>query len=96
MQYTGLLDSINAIRGVAVELRNPVCMMVGLLGLEPGTPPSKSKRYGLRIVEPVLDAMAVPHHLLEVDADSEQIAPAIDAAYARSGPVVLLVGPEPA
>ena len=96
MQYTGLLDSINAIRGVAVELQNPVCMMVGLMGLEPGTRPAKSKRYGLRIVEPVLDAMAVPHHLLEVDADTAQIASAIDAAYARSGPVVLLVATEPA
>jgi sulfopyruvate decarboxylase subunit beta len=95
MQYTGLLDSINAIRGVAVELRNPVCMMVGLLGLEAGTLPRDSKRYGLRIVEPVLDAMEVPHHLLATDADSEQIAPAIDAAYGRSGPVVLLVAAEP-
>ena len=96
MQYTGLLDSINAIRGVAVELQNPVCMMVGLLGLEPGTPPVRSKRYGLRIVEPILDAMAVPHHLLVSSGDTYQIAPAIEAAYARSGPVVLLVGAEPA
>jgi sulfopyruvate decarboxylase TPP-binding subunit len=95
MQYTGLLDSINAIRGVAVELQNPVCMMVGLLGLEPGTAPVASKRYGLRIVTPILDAMAVPHYLLHSDPDTSQIVPAIDAAYARSGPVVLLVGTEP-
>src|SRR5712691_4324623 len=27
MQHTGLLDSINALRGVAVEGENPVCMM---------------------------------------------------------------------
>src|SRR6266487_5173397 len=31
IQHTGLLDSINAIRGVAVEYDMPVCMMVGLL-----------------------------------------------------------------
>ena len=31
IQHTGFLDSLNAIRGVAVEYRQPICMMVGLL-----------------------------------------------------------------
>lgn len=95
MQYTGLLDSINALRGVAMEGRNPVCMLVGLLGKEPGVPPKQSARYGLRIVEPVLDAMHVPHHLVEEGADIGKIQPAIDKAYAESAPVVLLVGASP-
>src|ERR671930_519961 len=43
MQHTGLLDSINALRGVAVEGENPVCMMVGLLSKEPGVLPTQSK-----------------------------------------------------
>jgi hypothetical protein len=38
IQYTGFLDSINAIRGVAVEYRQPICMMIGLLGHDPSTP----------------------------------------------------------
>jgi len=95
MQYTGLLDSINSLRGVAVEGRNPVCMLVGLLGKEPGVAPTKSARYGLRIVEPVLDAMGVPHHLVEEVADIGKIKPAIEKAYAESSPVVLLVGASP-
>ena len=95
MQYTGLLDSINSLRGVAVEGRNPVCMLVGLLAKEPGVAPTKSARYGLRIVEPVLDAMGVPHHLVEEAADISKIQPAIDKAYAESAPVVLLVGASP-
>src|SRR2546428_6352820 len=61
IQYTGLLDSINCLRGAAVEGQNPVCMMVGLLGKEPGVAPTQSKRYGLRIVEPILDAMQIEH-----------------------------------
>src|ERR671928_926857 len=32
IQYTGFLDSLNAIRAVAVEYKQPICMMVGLLG----------------------------------------------------------------
>jgi hypothetical protein len=51
IQQTGMLDSINAIRGVAVEYALPVCMMVGLLEKEPGVPPRQSKRYGVRIAD---------------------------------------------
>ena len=39
MQYTGFLDSINSIRGIAVEGKFPVCIVVGLLGKEPDVAP---------------------------------------------------------
>jgi sulfopyruvate decarboxylase subunit alpha len=77
MQHTGLLDSINALRGIAVEGKNPVCMMVGLLNKEPGMPPTQSKHYGIRVVEPVLDAMRIEHHLIEAPHDVAKIVPAI-------------------
>jgi len=95
IQQTGLLDSINAVRGVAVEYGLPICMMVGLLEKEPGVPPMQSKRYGVRIVEPVLDAMGIAYHEIEEDADVPKIRPAIDDAYAKSRPVVLLIGRRP-
>jgi sulfopyruvate decarboxylase subunit alpha len=95
IQQTGLLDSINAIRGVAVEYALPICMMVGLLEKEPGVPPRQSKRYGVRIVEPVLEAMGITYHEIEGEADVGKIAPAIDAAYAQMRPVVLLLGQRP-
>jgi sulfopyruvate decarboxylase subunit alpha len=96
IQYTGLLDSLNAMRGVAMEGKNPVCCMVGLLGKEPGVAPTQSKKYGLRIVEPILDAMRVEHHLIEGSDDVQKIVPAVERAYERSAPVVLLIGREPA
>ena len=40
IQQTGLLDSINAVRGVAVEYNLPICMMVGLLEKEVGVLPT--------------------------------------------------------
>lgn len=95
MQYTGLLDSINAIRGVAMEGKNPVCMMVGLLGKEPGVAPTQSKRYGLRIVEPILDAMQIERHLIETPGEVDKIVPAVEQAYETSLPVVMLIGREP-
>jgi sulfopyruvate decarboxylase subunit alpha len=95
IQNTGLLDSMNALRGIAVEGNNPVCLMVGLLGKEPGVLPKESKRYGVRIVEPMLDAMGIEHWLLESFGDEAKIVPAIDKAYASSTPVVMLIGREP-
>jgi sulfopyruvate decarboxylase TPP-binding subunit len=95
MQYTGLLDSINAIRAVGVEYALPICMMVGLLNKEPGVSPHASKHYGVRISGPVLDALGVKHHVIETDADVGLIRPAIDAAYADHRPVVLVIGGQP-
>jgi sulfopyruvate decarboxylase subunit alpha len=95
MQYTGLLDSVNSLRGIAVEGENPVCMIVGLLGKEPGVPPSQSKKYGVKIIEPVLDAMGIEHHWVEESEDTSKIVPAIERAYASTRPVAMLIGREP-
>ncbi len=95
IQQTGMFDSINAIRGVAVEYSLPICMMVGLLEKEPGVLPRQSKRYAVRIVEPVLDAMGITYHEIESEADVDKIAPAIETAYAQMQPVVLLIGRKP-
>jgi sulfopyruvate decarboxylase TPP-binding subunit len=95
IQYTGFLDSLNAIRAVAVEYKQPICMMVGLLGIEPDRAPTQSARYGIRIIEPICDAMGISHHLISTDADLAKIRPAIDKAYAESSPVALLIGRRP-
>jgi sulfopyruvate decarboxylase TPP-binding subunit len=95
IQDTGFLDSINAIRGVAVEYAQPICMMIGLLGHDPDKTPRNSPRYGVRIIEPILDAMGMAHHLINEDADVAKIRPAIERAYAASQPVALLIGRRP-
>ena len=95
IQYTGFLDSINAIRAVAVEYQQPICMMIGLLGHEPERPPTQSGRYGVRIMEPILDAMGIAYHEIEEESDVAKIKPAIDKAYAESQPVAFLVGRSP-
>ena len=95
IQYTGFLDSLNAIRAVAVDYKQPICMMVGLLGHEPEKPPSQSGRYGVRIIEPICDAMGIPHCVVSQDSDVAKIKPAIDKAYADSSPVAILIGRRP-
>lgn len=96
MQQTGLMDSLNAIRAIGMDYRLPVCMMVGLQGKEPDRLPAQSHSYGVRIIQPVLDAMELSHSLIEGPGDEAHIAGAIDAAYARSAPHCFLVGRPPA
>ena len=92
MQQTGLMDSLNSVRATAVDYGLPICMVVGLLGKEPDRRAADSESFGVRIVEPVLDAMGIDRLSIETAADVALLAPAIERAYAESRPLVALIG----
>ncbi len=94
MQMTGFFDSVNSIRAIGCEYKNPVCMMIGMLNKEAGVPPRESKAFSVRIVEPILDALEVTHMCLEGPGDVARVPAAIDAAYAESRPLAILFGSE--
>jgi sulfopyruvate decarboxylase subunit alpha len=91
MQSTGLLDSLNAIRAIAVEYEQPICMLVGLLGRDEEKPLDDSQKYSVRIVPKLLDDMGVRYVVIDDECDVALIAPAIETAYADSRPLVLLI-----
>ena len=95
MQNTGMFDSINALRANGVEYSQPICMMVGLISKEVGRAPRDSEDYGVRISEPILDAMGITRVLLETDDDVALIEPAVERAYRDSRPLALLIGRRP-
>ncbi len=95
IQYTGFLYAMNAVRGVAIEQKLPICMMIGLLGKEPGVRPAESRRFGLRIVEPILDVLGIAHTCIETDADTTRISDAIEEAWRTSRPTAILIGGRP-
>jgi sulfopyruvate decarboxylase subunit alpha len=70
-------------------------MLVGLLGKEPGVAPMQSRKYGVKIIEPILDAMGIEHHWVEDSGDAQKIVPAIEKAYAATRPMAVLIGREP-
>lgn len=96
MQQTGLMDSLNAIRAIGMDYRLPICMMVGLQGKEPGRRSADSESYGVRIIEPVLDAMQIRHRAIETPDDVSLITDDIEQAYHESLPFVHLIGRAPA
>ena len=95
MQQTGLMDSLNAIRAIAMDYHQPVCMMVGLQGKAPGETVLGSASYGVRIIPPILDAMALTHVGIETDTDTPRIGPAINNAYETSDALCFLIGRSP-
>lgn len=92
IQHTGFLYAMNAIRGVAIEQKLPICLMIGLLQKEPGVPPRQSSKYGLRIVEPILDAIGIPHVCIETDDDAPHVGRMIGEAWSTSSPRAILIG----
>ena len=95
MQQTGLMDSLNAIRAIGVDYQLPVCMMVGLQGKEPALKSAQSASYGVRIIEPVLEAMQLRYRVIEEPEDVGHIRGDIDAAYRDSVPHVFIVARPP-
>jgi len=91
MQHTGFLDSINAIRAIAVEYEFGLCMIVGLQGMEPDREPPQSAKYGVRIVEPLLEVMGIDHARLTVRGDEGRIPSAFERARSENRPFVFLV-----
>ena len=95
MQQTGLMDSLNAIRAIGVDYQLPICMMVGLQGKEPEVKSSESSSYGVRIIQPVLDAMQISYRVIEEPDDVARISADIEQAYASSSPHIFIIARSP-
>ena len=96
IQNTGFLYSINALRAIAMEYRQPICLMIGLLLKEEGVSPEHSRQFGVRIVPPILRTLGMRHHIIDSDEDSSMLTSLVNAAYDQSHPVAFLFGRSPA
>ena len=95
MQQTGLLDSLNSIRAIAIEYQQPICMMIGLQGKSPAEKIADAVTHGVSIVKPILDVMGLKTVTIENERDICKIAPSISHAYEFERPVCFLLGESP-
>ncbi|HSW17180.1 MAG TPA: hypothetical protein VLJ86_08145 [Ramlibacter sp.] len=91
IQYTGFLASMNAIRAIAMEYRQPICMLVGLLFADSPDDPRQSSNYGVNRMIPLLDALGMPYLLARDDHDVSEIAPALTRAFKVGEPLTVLI-----
>ncbi|MEO1222753.1 MAG: thiamine pyrophosphate-binding protein [Pseudomonadota bacterium] len=95
VQNQGLYAGLNALRAIGLDAGMPLVLFIGQFGREIAafTPdPAKSARRVVRILEPVLDAVEVPHWRIESAEDLGGIDAAFDRAYRDSWPAAVIFG----
>ena len=92
IQHAGMYACVNNLRGVGIDGEFPLVLLVGLLGRDPSKPPRENFDSMVRYAEPLLDALEIPHLLLDGPADTGRLGEAYRMAEQRSAPVVVFVG----
>jgi len=91
IQNTGMMESGDSIRGMALDAGFPLVMLVGYRGWNRhGVITDTAAKY----TEPFLNAMGVNYYLVEQDEDASRISVAFEEARAQKRPVAVLVGDE--
>ncbi len=91
IQNTGMMESGDSIRGMALDAGFPLVMVVGYRGwTRRGKTPDTAATY----TEPFLNAFRINYYLVEHDADGDRISEAFVEARDTRRPVVVLVGDE--
>ncbi len=91
IQNTGIFEAGDSIRGLALDVNQPLVMLVGYRGWS---------RHGLttdsaaRFIEHILHAWGITYYLIETDDDADRISLAVEEAERTSKPVAVLMGTE--
>lgn len=95
MQNQGLFACANALRSIGRGARTPLPILAGQWGRELenlGKDPSESRSLEVSLVEPLLDALRIPHFRLDSPDAVEVVRKAFGAAHAGETATVVLVG----
>jgi sulfopyruvate decarboxylase TPP-binding subunit len=91
VQNTGFFESGDSIRGLALDLKIPMVIMIGYRGwTRHGATPDSAARY----TEPILHAWGINYYLIETDEDADRISSAFQEAEETRRPVACLMGSE--
>ena len=91
IQNTGFMESGDSLRGLVIDLKLPLLVLVGYRGWRGG---EKMTDTAGVFIEPLLDAWGIKHYLIESDADVGRIGEAWAEAQRTSKPVAVLIGRE--
>ena len=92
IQNVGLFAAMNALRGVAMDMRVPTCLVVGQYARDVMLPVESDPGSAVRLIEPVLQTMDVPLYRIDHEADVEVLRSAFERSRAERRPVVVLIG----
>ncbi len=96
IQHAGLFACVNNLRGVPLDGKIPLFMMIGLLAREPELAPRQSKSSMVRLAEDQLDTLKIPYRLMDGPDQIGCIGEMFALSRSRLGPAAVLVGRETA
>jgi sulfopyruvate decarboxylase TPP-binding subunit len=91
IQNTGIFESGDSIRGLTLDVNQPLVLLIGYRGWS---------RHGIttdsaaRFIEHILHAWGINYYLIETDEDAGRISVAAEEAQRLQKPVAVLVGSE--
>ncbi len=91
IQNTGMMESGDSLRGMALDAGFPLVAVIGYRGwTRRGITPDSAARY----TEPFLNAFGLEYFLVEHDEDGPRISEAFRRSRETKRPVVVLIGDE--
>jgi sulfopyruvate decarboxylase TPP-binding subunit len=91
IQSTGLYESGDSMRGMALDYKLPLLLLIGYRGYEGGRVSADS---AANFLEPILKAWGVPYYLIDNDTSLDVIGRGYNLAQETPGPVAVLIGRE--
>ena len=91
IQNTGIFESGDSIRGLSLDVNQPLVMLVGYRGW---TRHGITNDSAAKFIEHILHTWGINFYLIETDDDAGLISHAIAEAERHSKPVAVLVGTE--
>ncbi|MFC2020291.1 thiamine pyrophosphate-binding protein [Chloroflexota bacterium] len=90
-QNTGFFEAGDSLRGLIINTKLPLLLMLGYRGWQGGGPMEDTA--GIYI-EPILDAWGINHYLVDSDSEIKTISAAYKEAHDTNRPVAVLIGKE--
>ena len=91
IQNTGIFESGDSIRGLGLDISQPLLMLVGYRGWDRhGATRDSAARY----IEHIFHSWGINYFLVEADDDAHRISEAMEEVERTSKPVAVLVGTE--
>jgi len=87
-QNTGLFESGDSIRGLALDYKLPLLMFIGYKGWRQGSPMTDSVAI---YTEPFIDSWGIKHYLVDNDEHADRISLGYREAHETQKPVAILI-----
>jgi sulfopyruvate decarboxylase alpha subunit len=94
IQNTGLMNAVDAIRGIPIRSQLPMLLLVGYRGYRGMVEKAARIDNAATFTEPLLKALDIPYWMVHSREDAPRIQEAYREAQRRCGPAVVLITKE--